>query len=148
MTDRLLGMACLIAAACMAWAAQGYAAAISYEPVGPRAFPLLLAALLALGGLWLVAKPAPNAGQYAQVPFKMIGLCVVAIFLYVFGFETVGFPLATALLAVPVGVAFGGTVPKSFAVGAVMGICLFFTFDRLLDVMLPPGWLAPLLQGL
>lgn len=147
MTDRLLGAACLIAAACMAWAAQSYAAAFTYEPVGPRAFPLLLAGLLALGGLWLIARPAPDAGQYTHVPFKLIGLCVFAIFLYAFGFETVGFPLATALLSVPVGIAFGGKPLKSFLVGAVMGVGAFFMFDRLLDVVLPAGWLAPLLQG-
>ena len=43
MSDRILGAACLVVAAGMAWAAQDYAAPISYEPVGPRAFPLLLA---------------------------------------------------------------------------------------------------------
>jgi putative tricarboxylic transport membrane protein len=147
MTDRLLGTACVIAAACMAWAAHGYAAAFSYEPVGPRAFPLLLSGLLALGGLWLVARPEPDAGQWTHVPFKLTALCVGAVFLYAVGFEKVGFPLATALLAVPVGMAFGGNALKSFAVGIAMGIGLYFMFDRLLDVMLPAGWLAPVLQG-
>jgi putative tricarboxylic transport membrane protein len=148
MTDRFLGLACMAAAVCMAWAAYGYAAAFSYEPVGPRAFPMLLAGLLAAGGLWLALKPAPDAGQYAGVPLKLVGLCIGAIFLYALGFEKVGFPLATALLTVPVGMAFGGKALKSFGVGAVMGVLLYFMFDRLLDVMLPAGWLAPLLQGL
>ena len=148
MSDRLLGAACCIAAICMGWAAFGYAAAFSYEPVGPRAFPLLLAGLLAAGGLWLVAKPAPDAGQYASVPVKMVAMCVAAILLYAFGFEKVGFPMATALLTVPVGMAFGGNALKSLGFGAVMGVLLYFMFDRLLDVMLPAGWLAPLLQGL
>lgn len=39
----------------MAYFARSYAAEISYEPVGPRAFPLLLAAIFALIGAWLVA---------------------------------------------------------------------------------------------
>lgn len=148
MTDRFLGAACVIAAACMAWTAYGYAAAFSYEPVGPRAFPMLLASLLATGGLWLIAKPAPDAGQYTSVPLKLVALCIGAIFLYAFGFEKVGFPIATALLMVPVGIAFGGSALKSLAVGAVMGLLLYFMFDRLLDVMLPAGWLAPILLGL
>ena len=41
MSDRILGVACVAVAAGMAWAAADYAAPISYEPVGPRAFPLL-----------------------------------------------------------------------------------------------------------
>ena len=56
MSDRLLGAVCVVASAAMAWAAQDYAAAISYEPVGPRAFPLLLACGLCLSGLWLVLQ--------------------------------------------------------------------------------------------
>ena len=51
MSDRILGAVCVVAGAGMAWAAQDYAAAISYEPVGPRAFPLLLSVLMAIGGL-------------------------------------------------------------------------------------------------
>jgi hypothetical protein len=50
MSDRTLGAVCVVASAGMAWAASDYAAAISYEPVGPRAFPLLLAGLLAIAG--------------------------------------------------------------------------------------------------
>ena len=57
MSDRILGAACVATSAAMAWAARDYAAAISYEPVGPSAFPLLLAGLMAAGGLWLVLKP-------------------------------------------------------------------------------------------
>jgi putative tricarboxylic transport membrane protein len=53
MGDRILGALCVLLAAAMAWAAHGYTAEISYEPVGPRAFPTLLAAVLALAGLWL-----------------------------------------------------------------------------------------------
>ena len=40
MSDRILGAACVAVGAAMAWAAKDYAAPISYEPVGPRAFPL------------------------------------------------------------------------------------------------------------
>lgn len=54
MADRILGAVCLVLAAAMAYFARGYAAEISYEPVGPRAFPLLLAAIFALIGAWLV----------------------------------------------------------------------------------------------
>ncbi len=65
MSDRILGAACLVAGAGMAWAAHDYAAPISYEPVGPRAFPLLLAGLMALAGAWLVARPGPRRFRIA-----------------------------------------------------------------------------------
>lgn len=68
MSDRVLGVACVVVAAGMAWAATDYAAPISYEPVGPRAFPLLLATLMGIGGLWLIVRPSLRGNWLRQVP--------------------------------------------------------------------------------
>lgn len=143
MGDRILGVACILGAAGMAWAAQGYVAAFSYEPVGPRAFPLLLAALLAVGGAWLVLRPGQPTGAYAGVPVGPVLLCVGAVAAYTLAFEYLGYPLATALMAVPVGMAFGSGALRSLLAGLVLGVTTFLMFDRLLDVVLPAGVLAP-----
>ena len=70
MSDRILGAVCIAASAAMAWTAKDYAAAISYEPVGPRAFPLLLACGLGLSGLWLVLRPTVGTEAFRDVPFQ------------------------------------------------------------------------------
>ena len=147
MSDRILGAVCLVAGAGMAWAAKGYAAPISYEPVGPRAFPLLLAALMALAGIWLVVRPGPQGFGLERQHFKPIGLAVVAVFVYAALFETLGFPVATAMMALPVGMAFGGSWKQSLAAGVVMGLLFFVLFDKLLDVVLPTGLLSFVLGG-
>lgn len=146
MSDRLLGAACVALGAGMAWAASDYAAPISYEPVGPRAFPMLLAGLLAIGGSWLVLRPSAGRGiELSQL--KTIALAMVAIVVYALLFEVAGFTLATALMAVPVGIAFRGTWKQSLAGGLGLGVVCFFLFDRLLDVVLPTGVLSFLLGG-
>lgn len=148
MSDRILGAACVVASASMAWAAHGYVAEISYEPVGPRAFPLLLAALMALGGLWLVFKPTLRGSRvFHGVPLKATLLCAAAVAVYALLFEVVGFAVATAIMAVPIGLVFGGSLVQSLAVGASMGLVLFFLFDKVLDVVLPTGVLSFLLGG-
>lgn len=147
MSDRILGAVCVVASAGMAWAAVDYAAPISYEPVGPRAFPLLLAALMALMGAWLVVKPSAHRFGLSPAHFKPIGWAVVAVFTYAALFETLGFPVATALMAVPVGMAFGGSWKQSLAGGVSMGLVLFLLFDKLLDVVLPTGLLSFVLGG-
>jgi putative tricarboxylic transport membrane protein len=147
MSDRILGAVCIVASAGMAWAARDYAAAISYEPVGPRAFPLLLAGLLAVGGLWLVFRPTLRSGVFHGVPLKLTALCAFAVLVYALLFEVLGFALATAVMAVPVGMAFGGSLKQSLAAGAGLGLGLFFMFDKLLDVVLPTGVLSFLLGG-
>jgi putative tricarboxylic transport membrane protein len=148
MSDRILGAACVVASAGMAWSAQGYAAAISYEPVGPRAFPLLLAGLLAIGGLWLIARPAlRGVSPYRSVPLRATLLAAGAVAVYAALFEALGFTLATAVMAVPLGLVFGGTLKQALAAGAGLGVALYFLFDKALDVVLPTGVLSFLLGG-
>ncbi len=145
MSDRVLGAACLVASATMAWAAKDYAAPISYEPVGPRAFPLLLAGGLGLSGLWMMLRPSAGFESFAGVPWKQTALVAAAILAYAFLFQTLGFPIATALMAIPVGMAFGGSWKRSLVGGAALGLGFFLLFDKLLDVVLPAGPLATLL---
>ncbi len=70
-----------------------------------------------------------------------------AIVVYALLFEKLGFPLATALMAVPVGMAFGGDWKQSLAGGVGLGLGLFLLFDKLLDVVLPTGLLSFVLGG-
>ncbi len=159
MADRILGLLCLALAAAMAWAAHGYAAEISYEPVGPRAFPTLLAAVLALAGLWLALRPTwaaapapvpvPGAAQDAThggvgLP---LALTVGAMLAYALLFQWLGFVLATALMTVPVGRCFGGRPLPLLATGLGLGLGLFFLFDKVFDVILPTGVLSFVLGG-
>ena len=148
MSDRILGAVCVVASAGIAWSAQGYAAAISYEPVGPRAFPTLLAALLAIGGLWLIARPAlRGASPYRGVPLRATLLAGAAVAVYAALFELLGFTLATAAMAVPLGLVFGASLKQASAAGAALGVALYFLFDKALDVVLPTGVLSFLLGG-
>lgn len=147
MSDRVLGVLCMAASAAMAWSAQDYAAAISYEPVGPRAFPLLLASGLALCGAWLMLKPTPSSGPFQGVPWRQTTGFAGAVLIYAVVFQWLGFVLATAMMAVPVGVVFGGSWKQSLVGGVGLGLVLFLLFDRLFDVVLPTGPLSVVLGG-
>ena len=147
MSDRILGAACIAVGAAMAWAAKDYAAPISYEPVGPRAFPLLLAALLAIGGAWLLVRPGANDRWLHEVPLRPLAGVIVAVFVYVLLFQWLGFTLATIVMAVPVGMAFGGSLLQSLGGGVGLGLVAFFLFDKALDVVLPTGMLSFVLGG-
>ncbi len=147
MSDRILGAVCVVAATAMAWAASGYTPPFSYEPVGPRAFPLLLAALMSIAGLWLLIRPARGCSYFKGLPLQAIALCIGAVFVFALLFELLGFVLATLLMALPVGLAFGGSWKQALAGGTGLGLVLYFLFDKLLDVVLPTGWLSWWLGG-
>ncbi len=174
MADRILGALCVILGAAMAWSAWGYAAEISYEPVGPRAFPLLLAGILVLIGAWMAVKGSPRTALLGKMDVDVdvevpaigaaeaatavqaapprgnlaaVALCAGAVLVYAAVFQSLGFVLATTLMAVPVGKAFGGDWKKCLIGGLVMGIGFYILFDKLLDVILPTGVLSFILGG-
>jgi len=154
MGDRILGAVCLVIAAAMGWGARSYTAEFSYEPVGPRAFPELLAALLALGGAWLLVRGAkrkanggPTLAATHALDVRAVAWCAGATLAYGALFQTLGFVLATALMALPVGRAFGGSWRQVALGGAGLGVSLYLLFDKVFDVILPTGVLAFVLGG-
>jgi putative tricarboxylic transport membrane protein len=146
-SDRILGGIFVAVAAAMAAAASRYVSDISYEPVGPRAFPLLLAALIGIAGAWIAIRPSPHSAAVAAGRLRALVHCVLAVLVYALLFQWLGFTLATALMAVAVGMAFGGTWRQSLAGGVGLGLGLWVLFDVVLDVVLPTGLLAAVLGG-
>lgn len=145
MNDRILGIAALVFAALMAWFGLGIQAPFSYEPVGPRAFPMLLAFIIGLCGLWLMFKGRDKAEPNPPRANARIAIMVVYCFLYAFFFEMLGFIIVTTAMTILVGRLFGGTWLKVALGGAIMSVLFFVLFDRVLDVVLPLGILEGVL---
>jgi putative tricarboxylic transport membrane protein len=139
MSDRFFAVLWLAFCAAVAWLAWKIEAPFSYEPIGPRAFPLLLAGAMAACAGWLLLKP-DREPDWPRGSARAKSVVLLAAFLaYAFLFEWLGFPLATALVTVAVGRLFGGGWTAVVGGGAAMGIGLWFFFDKLLDVTLPLG---------
>jgi len=155
MQDRILGAIAVLVAIAMGIGARDYAAPIAYEPIGPRAVPMLLALLIGLIGLWLLLRPASSpasaltpVGQGGApspiLPLRVI-VATLAIVAYALLFEVLGFTLSTALMTMPVARLFGASWKQGVVTGLAMGVVLYLLFDRLLDVVLPAGLLKGLL---
>lgn len=139
MSDRIFAVVWLAFCAAVAWLAWRIEAPFSYEPIGPRAFPLLLAGVMAASAAWLLVKPDREPDwPRGSARAKAIGM-LAAFLAYAFLFEWLGFPLATALATVGIGRLFDGKWMAVGAGGAALGIGLWFFFDKLLDVTLPLG---------
>ncbi|MFW2576354.1 tripartite tricarboxylate transporter TctB family protein [Serratia nevei] len=115
----------------------------SYEPLGPRPFPLAILSLMALcAALLLLHRPQAVEWPHNKVLQRLLVL-VITLVLYAWGFEWLGFPLATALLTFSIGLLFQASLPAAAISGVVMGAALYYAFDQLLDVTLPLGaWLS------
>ncbi|OZI16154.1 hypothetical protein CAL18_18300 [Bordetella genomosp. 7] len=145
MNDRTLGIAALVLAALMTWAGWDIEAPFAYEPVGPRAFPMLIALIIGLCGLRLAIKGGNPVEANSAGANSRIALMVLVAGGYAFLFQWLGFVLATTLMTMFVGRLFGGTWLKCAVGGLIMGVFFFVLFDQVLDVVLPAGLLGDLL---
>ncbi|AOE64425.1 tripartite tricarboxylate transporter TctB family protein [Pseudomonas corrugata] len=132
-----------IGLALMAWP---YQAAFSYEPVGPRAFPLLMLGLMGLALLYMVFRPVPivhseDEPQLDRETLQKIGICVVLLLVFAGTFEPLGFILSSILIGVPMARLYGGRWVPSVVIISLMAIGLYLLFDKLMDVPLPLGLL-------
>lgn len=146
MSERFFGIFLLFVAAGGIYYGWDLAAPVAYEPVGPRAFPLLVFALLAVCSGGLIASHRPPTTWAPPSVLRRIAAMFGVILAYALLFDRLGFILATTLASIPLGMLFGGSWKQSVIGGAGLGVGLYLLFDRLLDVALPTGlWLKPLL---
>ncbi|ALB55648.1 Tricarboxylate transport protein TctB [Cronobacter universalis NCTC 9529] len=114
----------------------------AYEPVGPRPFPMGIIALMLLCAVLLLLRRPDVVDWPHNAVLQRLVVMVIVLLLYAWGFEWLGFPLATALLTAVIGMLFGAQLTAALVSGVVMGGVLWYAFDRLLDVTLPLGaWL-------
>jgi len=145
LNDRILGAAALLLAVFLTGFGYDLEAPFAYEPVGPKAFPLLLAAVIGACGLRLLLKggnavEANPAGANFRIAI-MVGLLAA----YAWFFQWLGFVISTALMVTLVGRLFGGTWRHCVIGGLGLGLGFFLLFDKLMDVVLPTGLLGGLL---
>lgn len=145
LTDRTLGIVAILFAVFLFAFGYDLEPPFSYEPIGPKAFPLLIAVVMAICGLILTIKGGGEAEKNTKSANFRIFTMVLYIILYAFLFQILGFIISTTLMVVFVGKLFGATWIKAIVGGVVMSILMFLLFDKTLDIVLPAGLLGGVL---
>lgn len=142
MNDRVLGIAALLLASFMFWQSYDMVPDFSYEPLGPRAFPMLLSIMIAFCGLHLIIKGQFQAQPISRDAKLRIILLALVILGYALIFQPLGFIIATFLAIFAIGYLFGGKwLPLSIS-SLLIAVTLYVLFDRVLEVVLPVGLLG------
>ena len=144
--QRIFASVLLVVCAGLAIMAWPYQAAFSYEPVGPRAFPLLMLALMALGLIYMIFRPSPvvhseEDPQLDRQTLTKIGLCVLLLLVFAGTFEPLGFILSSALVGIPMARLYGGRWLPGILIISLMSVGLYLLFDKAMDEPLPLGLL-------
>lgn len=147
--QRLFLGAWLLLALVMIGVGLDYQAPFSYEPVGPRSFPLLMLGLLCAGLLYLLINPTPihrdeHEPELDQHGLRKVVLCIALLLAFALLFEPLGFIPASTLVGACLARLYEGQWRPSLVAGLGLALGLYLLFDKLLDVPLPLGILSVL----
>lgn len=142
--QRLFLLAWLLPVLALMYIGSGYQAPFAYEPVGPRAFPLLMLGLLAAGLIYLLIHPTPVHQDPDEPPMtrqtlSKIALCVALLLGFALTFESLGFIPSSVLTGLLIARLYGGRWLPSLGLACALAVGLYLLFDRLLEVPLPLG---------
>jgi putative tricarboxylic transport membrane protein len=147
--QRIFAAVLLLVCAGLTLMAWPYQAPFSYEPVGPRAFPLLMLGLMGIALLYLLIRPTPIVHTEDEPPLDRetlvkIGSCIALLLVFAGLFEPLGFILSSILIGIPMARLYGGRWVPSIVVVIAMSVGLYLLFDKAMDVPLPLGLLSVL----
>lgn len=110
----------------------------SFFPIATSVIMIALSAALIVSSLFLMPKELDTTLNPANLKQPVVG--VVVMFLYVLGLETLGFIVATALMAAVMLVIFRVRKVQSLVLyPVILSVVVFFVFRKLLMIDLPQG---------
>jgi putative tricarboxylic transport membrane protein len=144
--DRAFGIFLLLVGAYVIYGGLALEVPFSYDPLGPKTFPVTLGILLSALSVFIIAKPEKAHFPEGATRLNTVFI-VVLLVVYSSSFNYLGFLLSTALLVFFISKIFQGTTKQ--ALGSAVGVSLsvYALFGILLEVPLPAGILAPLFGG-
>ena len=140
MSDRIVGLVLIVLAAWYGWTAGEYQADFA-DPLGPSAFPRLLAPFIAALGLWLILRPDPEPDWPRGSTLLAQAVAVALMLAYALAIVPLGFLLSTAILAALLAVMLGARPLPAATSGVAVSASCYTLFTYGLELSLPTGTL-------
>lgn len=139
MSDRIFGGFGLLLAAFFAWGASRIELSFISDPVGPRSFPYIIAAVMALASLVIMLRPDeaprwPGLGRLAEIAVAAGAMTAYALLL-----PELGFLIATALASAFLTWRLGTRPFQSIVAGVLTSVGIYAVFHLILGLSLAKG---------
>ncbi|MXN65632.1 tripartite tricarboxylate transporter TctB family protein [Stappia sp. GBMRC 2046] len=139
MSDRIFGVVCLLLAGFYIYSASSIELGFIETPVGPRAFPYIIGAVLALGGLYPIFVPDERPDWPDMRGVIEIVFATAVMIAYAMVLEEFGFVISTAIAAALLGWRLG-TPPLWAAIsGVLISVGIYVIFHLILGLSLARG---------
>lgn len=142
MSDRLLGGISILLALAFIYGAWQIETGMMLDPLGPRTFPMIIGAVLAIASVYLLVRPDPEPDWPGRRRGLEILLAVVVMIAYALLLEPLGFLIASALAVFVLCWRLGGGLGTSAVVGVGVSLLIYVVFHMILGLSLARGLLA------
>ncbi len=137
--DRVLGAVLLLVALAFIAGAARLQVPFQYEPLGPKAFPIVLGTLLAICGVVLTLRPDTVEWFDSRAAAWRVLAGALLLCLYAALFEPLGFILSTALAVTAMSRLFGLSVGPAALYGVALAVIGYFGVGEGMGLNLPAG---------
>ncbi|MCZ4345409.1 tripartite tricarboxylate transporter TctB family protein [Devosia neptuniae] len=138
-SDRLLGIAGLVLSGLIIWGAFLIKESFIQDPLGPRAFPIVIAVVIGLASATVLVRPDEEPVWPALPRLLEIGVAVVALIAYAQFLPIVGFVLSTAVCGGFLSWRLGTPPLKAALAGLLISGGIFLVFRIILGLSLARG---------
>lgn len=146
-SDRIFGTISLAIAMIFIWRATVIEESFIQDPVGPKIFPIIIGAVMALSSIWFIVKPDadprwPNAPRLLEIAFA-----AAVMIAYTYALPEAGFLISTALASAFLSWRLGATPVRAVIAGVVISVGIYVVFKMILGLSLAEGHLLPALMA-
>lgn len=139
MSDRILGGTCLLLSVLYIYFASQTQVSFISDPMGPKAFPIAIGVVLALGALYTLLKPDPDPiwprlGRVGEIVFA-----VVVMVAYTYALPEFGFVISTSVAAGLLSWRLGASPVSAAIAGVAIAVSIFVIFRLVLGLSLALG---------
>ncbi len=127
-SDRIFGLVTLLVALGYFASATQIQTSFLSDPVGPKAFPMLVAGVAGICALVMIFKPDPDPTWPSLGTFGALAIAVVVLVCYAYSLKPLGFLLPTAVTAGILSYQISGRAKVSALAGVGLSVGLFCLF--------------------
>ena len=139
MSDRIFASICIALALLMAWGATVIEESFIQDPLGPKAFPLVIAVVLAACGVAMLLRPDEEPVWPRRRKQIQLLWTIGAMVLYVQFLPSAGFLIATAIGAGFLSWQLGASIKQACWGGGGISVSIYVVFKLVLGLSLARG---------
>jgi len=139
MSDRIFGVVGLVLAAFYIWAASIIPDSFMVDVIGPRAFPYIVGAVLALSSLYFILRPDDEPRWPELRDFMEIVFAAAVMFLYAWVLPEIGFVMSTVFATAYLTWRLGTAPVPALVTGVATSGGIYVVFHLVLGLSLAKG---------